>query len=103
MTVLHAVKETAEISAQNSGMMNTFFRHRLSELLPQEAALWCEPELIIEEGEPAETILRVAAEQHSDLIVLGVRHSASFPGHLPPTTAYKVVCQAQCPVLTVRI
>ena len=37
-----------------------------------------------------------------DLIVLGVRKAATFPGHLPPATAYKVVCQARCPVLTVR-
>jgi len=36
------------------------------------------------------------------LLVRQGQRTANFPGHLPPATAYEVVCQALCPVLTVR-
>lgn len=75
---------------------------RLRELVPPEADMWCNPEFVVGFGSPADGILKVSTEGQADLIVLGVRRSTNFPGHLPPATAYKVVCQAQCPVLTVR-
>jgi nucleotide-binding universal stress UspA family protein len=79
-----------------------YFSKRLRDLLPEEAELWCEPEIIVEFGEPADVILRVADKTQAEVIALGVRRAGTFPGHLPPATAYKVVCQAHCPVLTVR-
>ena len=102
LTLLHVVKETTEVSEHNRARMVEFFHKRLRALLPEEADLWCEPEIIVEFGEPADAILKVAAETKSELIALGVRKAGTFPGHLPPATAYKVVCQATCPVLTVR-
>lgn len=102
LTLLHVVPEATDVSARNQARLVEFFRRRLQQLVPEEADLWCEPELLIEFGSPAEQILRLADEQGTDLIVLGVRRSATFAGHLPPATAYTVVCQAHCPVLTVR-
>jgi nucleotide-binding universal stress UspA family protein len=64
--------------------------------------LWCEPEFLTEFGDPAETIMQAARERNAELIVLGIRRVATFAGHLPPATAYKVVCQSRCPVLTIR-
>jgi nucleotide-binding universal stress UspA family protein len=106
LTLLHVVQETPERSHQNQARVQEFFQRRMAELLPPEAELWCEPEFLLEHGTPADVILRAAqgesAETCADLIVLGVRKAANFPGHLPPATAYKVVCQATCPVLTIR-
>ena len=73
-------------------------------LVPPDAELWCNPEYIVEPGEIADTILSVAAQREADLIVMGARHPSELPGastHLP-TTAQRVISQAQCPVLTVR-
>ena len=102
LTLLHVVKEAADVSEHNRARLVEFFNRRLRSLLPDEAELWCEPEIIVDFGEPADTILKVAAETKTELIALGVRKAGTFPGHLPPATAYKVVCQAHCPVLTVR-
>ncbi len=102
LTLLHVLKEPVEASPQNAALLQSFFARRLRGLVPAEAALWCDPELAIESGSPAEAILKAALDRQADLIVLGVRRTANFPGHLPPATAYKVVCQAHCPVLTVR-
>ena len=102
ITLLHVVKDTHDLSERNRAVLKEFFTRRLQGLLPPEAALWCEPEIRVEFGEPAETILTNALEGETDLMVLGIRRSGNFSGHLPPATAYKVVCQSRCPVLTVR-
>lgn len=102
LTLLHVVKEVIEGSSPNAALLQSFFAKRLRALVPADAELWCEPEAVVESGSPAEAILKAALDRQADLIVLGVRRTANFPGHLPPATAYKVVCQAYCPVLTVR-
>lgn len=102
LTVLHVVPENTQPSVKNQALLQAFFAKRMRALVPEEADLWCDPEFVVEFGSPADGILKVATDRQVDLAVLGVRRSANFPGHLPPATAYKVVCQAQCPVLTVR-
>jgi nucleotide-binding universal stress UspA family protein len=70
-----------------------------------QAALWCEPEFLVEQGEPAEQILSVAKRRQADMIVLGVKRTEGDLGastHLPWATAHKVIANAKCPVLTVH-
>jgi nucleotide-binding universal stress UspA family protein len=60
-------------------------------------------EVIVELGIPAEVIAHVAQTQDASLIVLGLHSQSVFAAtHLPWTTAHRVVCDAHCPVLTVR-
>ena len=102
LTLLHVVQEHVEGSPANATLLQSLFSKRLRELVPADAALWCDPEPVVESGSAPEAILKVASDRGVNLVVLGVRRTGSFPGHLPPATAYKVVCQAHCPVLTVR-
>ncbi len=77
----------------------------LRSLVPAEAELWCEPEYLVEHGVPADTILQLAEQKGTDLIVLGVRRPHGVPGaatHLGGALAHKVVSHAKCPVLSVR-
>jgi len=76
----------------------------LERLVPEDAALWCKPGIVIKFGSPAECILKAAAERNADLIVLGVRPAAhlGIASHLTRGTIHKVVAHACCPVLTVR-
>jgi len=81
------------------------FAALLRNLVPTEADLWCCPEFHVERGDAADRILDLAAHRRVDLIVMGARQLGGFPGaatHLSITTAYKVVSQAPCPVLTLR-
>jgi len=78
---------------------------QLRNLVPPNTRLFCEPKVFVEVGPPAERILALAEELGTDLIVLGVKRTPAFfeaSAHLPQATAYKVVSQASCPVLTVR-
>jgi nucleotide-binding universal stress UspA family protein len=56
----------------------------------------------IESGNISSTILDVAAETDSDLIVLGVRPSSGFLDRFMWPIAYELVREAACPVLTIR-
>lgn len=71
----------------------------LRALIPEGTDLAREPEYLVHFGSPAEIILRVA--QAADMIVLGVKRSGALTKHLGAGVAYKVACEAPCPVLSV--
>lgn len=77
----------------------------MRKLLPEEAELWCKPETIVAHGDAGATILEIARQRESDLIILGARPESGVPGastHLPIAIAHKVLSHAGCPVLTIR-
>lgn len=100
------------LPAPNSGRMNrrdglsvAEALHRVKDLLPQDAELWCRPEPVVEHGEPGAQILATAERCGADLIVLGVRGMGALTQlatRVERATAYEVVAHASCPVLTVR-
>jgi nucleotide-binding universal stress UspA family protein len=60
-------------------------------------------DVLVEVGVPAEILVRVARAQNASMIVMGLHPQSVFAAtHLPWTTAHRVVCDAHCPVLTVR-
>jgi nucleotide-binding universal stress UspA family protein len=96
LTLLHVVK-----TKQQRGEAEK----RLEALISQEGNSERMPELLVETGSPARTILNTAASKQSDLIVLGVRSGGTWDRlatHAPGPVAYNVVAQAPCPVLTLR-
>lgn len=99
LSVLHVAAPAIRTSAR---LLARAFKDELREIIPPEAAPWCEPECLVESGEPAETILRVAKEHDADLIVLGVRSPEALAKQHLRNVAYPVVAGADCPVLTVR-
>jgi nucleotide-binding universal stress UspA family protein len=52
-------------------------------------------------GNPAEEILKIAAEMNAGLLVIGAEHKTFFDSTVLGTTTVRVVRHAQCPVLTV--
>ena len=74
---------------------------RLMAMLPANAPLWCKPKATVEFGEPAECIVSAAVRDKAHLIVLGAHRGAILTHHLMDT-AYRVICNAPCPVLTVN-
>jgi nucleotide-binding universal stress UspA family protein len=49
---------------------------------------------------PGASIVDLAKQRGSDLIVMGAHHASSMATHLPPGTAAKVLMESPCPVLT---
>jgi nucleotide-binding universal stress UspA family protein len=77
---------------------------RLLRTIPSEPELRYPPEIVVENGSVAESILNLATDLSSDLIVMGTRGVGSFAdiaSHFG-SIAHKVVSLAPCPVLTVN-
>jgi len=75
---------------------------RLQELVPAGCGGTCRVEYHVAYGNPMQEILRYAREQAADLIVMGAKKQGALAGHTPHSTAFAVVREACCPVLTIK-
>lgn len=60
------------------------------------------PELLVRFGQPGEEILKAAQSRGADLIVVGARRPPKLSLYTGWATAYQVMSEAACPVLSVR-
>ncbi len=98
-TIVHDARETV-----------ADFRHRrrqealelLKRAVPETVAAYCDVETLVTDGKPSREILRVAAEQQSDLIVTGIQGRGAVDMAFFGSTTNHVVREATCPVLTIR-
>ena len=74
---------------------------RMEGLIPSEIPVASKATLVVARGRAADEIPQAARTYGADLIVIGLHGGKRMAGHLPGTVAYRVVCQAPCPVLTV--
>jgi len=101
LTLLHVLEHYTELGSEPAPIEDSL--RRLLNLIPPNSTLHYAPERTIEFGTPSEQILKVAAQQDADLIVLGARSNVEVgTTHLPWSTTHHVLAQAHCPVLTVR-
>ncbi len=99
LSLLHVIEEYGELGRRPGPIEDSI--QRLRELIPPSAALQYAPETVLEFGDPAERILKVASERDADMIVIGARSSSNVSStHLPWSSAHHVIAHAQCPVLT---
>lgn len=91
VTVVHAVKAYApDIVAAT--------HQRMRELIPPQANL----KYVVEIGDPATVINRVAEQANCDLIMLGAHLADEGETHFSGAIAHRVLLEARCPVLTVH-
>jgi nucleotide-binding universal stress UspA family protein len=74
---------------------------QLERIVPASIRSRCTVERTLAIGKAHREILRIAAERHSNVIVLGA-HGFGVPQLLFGSTAHHVVRAAHCPVLTIR-
>ena len=117
LTVLHVVEVPVEVSAdfhegaptvpvtlaEYAAAAEIKRRERLEQLVPDAVRAFCTVETALATGKPYREILRVASEQHSDLIVIGVHGRRPVDLRFFGSTAQQVVRAAACPVLTLRL
>jgi universal stress protein A len=75
---------------------------RLKEAVPETVAAHCRVETMMVRGRPSREILRIAGEQQSELIVMGVQGRGAGDLLFFGSTTNHVVREATCPVLTLR-
>lgn len=104
LTLLHVVDDEEGEFRLDPMRVTSYLTEKLRALIPPDAELWCDPELVLLTGRAAERILALAAERQAQLLVLGAQKTehpvAATHFRWPP--AARVVHEARCPVLTVR-
>jgi nucleotide-binding universal stress UspA family protein len=75
-------------------------KQRLEALVPKEAATFCDPVTKVTWGTPYRSIVEVAADEASDLIVMGAGKHGLLDRILHGTNVPQVIRHATCPVLT---
>ena len=69
--------------------------------IPREERSRCDIRELVREGDASEEIVRLAAEEPYDMVVLGAPRRRFFEGMVLGTTAIRTVRHAPCPVLSV--
>jgi nucleotide-binding universal stress UspA family protein len=100
LTLLH-VLEPGEEMAGDRTRRDAVLQARLEEMLGSQAGQ-VQARTRIAAGDPADCIVKAAAERGAGVIILGLKAPQMFADRLPWLYAYRIVSQAPCPVLTVR-
>ncbi len=102
LVLLHVTPRPATASARDEVLKREADTRKLTDLAPTGVDLACKPEYRLASGEPVEEILQIAEDTKANLIVIGAKKRESLAGHIPHTKAYRMICGARCPVLTIK-
>lgn len=75
---------------------------QMANALPRDVEAYCAIEQTVMTGKAYREILRLAQEQHADLIVMGVHGRSAVDLFVFGSTTQHIVRQAPCPVLSIR-
>jgi len=101
ITVLHVLPEETKNNPDLRRLAEPLKAH-LEHLFSHKVGPLCKVDFVIDCGDAAQKILSYAHYLNAELIAFGVRHTADIMTHLQKTVGYRVVMQAECPVLTYR-
>lgn len=94
---LDGVESVHELHEKQRG-----FHRELDKLVPEEAKVFMEPSSYVELGEVRERILEHAKAHKIDLIVIGPRSSDKVKMPFGRGLTYRLIAEAECPVMTLR-
>ncbi len=102
ITVLHVVEHLDEEAARDRARVVNVLCDRMRELVADAGPM--PPEVSFEGafGDVPDEILAAAARNDVDLIAFGLKAPDTYVDRLPWMHAYRVVCEAACPVLSWR-
>lgn len=102
LTVLHVAEPLIGDAAGDRERVIHVLEERLQDFLPVGPDSPYNLNFRVEVGPIDERIVGFAREQNVGLIVLGLHSPDTFVNHLPWLHAYEIICEACCPVVTVR-
>jgi len=100
ITVLHVLPEETANNPDAKILSEPIYKNMVHLFKPHLGAL--KTDFVMESGETADTILKVAAEKGADLIAMGIRNAFLHGLHVRTSVAYRVIAAANCPVVTCR-
>jgi nucleotide-binding universal stress UspA family protein len=85
-----------------TGPVHEYAMRMLQDLLTVKTVRKFQPVCEVVYGQPADAILESARSHEADLIILGASAHSAFDPRFIPGTAYRVLCEATCPVLALK-
>jgi len=101
VTFMHVITQDEAFQRDRSALVETTYQN-LEKIAPPDAREWCNPNFVVEVGDPVKELLGFAETERPDLIVLGLPAGKKFNGTFHSSVTYKIIAGAPCPVLTVR-
>ena len=102
LILMHVLPELGGEAAGDRERVVESLRSQLQALLPRDAGLVHSPVCVVERGYFPDAILEYAHTNEIDLIILGLRTREPYIERLVWQHAYRIVCEAHSPVLTIR-
>ena len=109
LTVLHVIDLPPEVPQLRLGGLAEYRAARfeqargwMAELVTPALHARCPIDELLLVGTPSREIVRTAAEQHADLVIMGVQGRGALDLMFFGSTTNHVIQRANCPVLTVR-
>ncbi len=101
LSLLHVLEHLS--SPQEREAENNRIVRRLEEAVPAEMRSCCTIKPVVRAGRPYEEIVKLAEQDHTDLVVVGVRGRNILDLALFGSTTHRVLQLGSCPVLAVHI
>jgi nucleotide-binding universal stress UspA family protein len=97
---LHVLPRTLEAGSQ-SAIVPSIMSEALRQLAAESGVVIAPPTCATTFGsEISYAVVDYAREQHARMIVLGVRQASLLASHVPEHITYRIITEANCPVLT---
>jgi nucleotide-binding universal stress UspA family protein len=102
MTLMHVVELPGSDASHDRARVVRALEERMRDMVAATGQRPAQLQVQVEFGEVAETVLQTASRLQADLIAFGLKAPDTYVDRLPWMHAYKIVCEAGCPVLSLR-
>ncbi len=110
--LVHVIEDVlGDAAAERLGHLSLveYLRHlegdavaRLRALVPDESRVWARPIERVVRGRASREILKIVADEHVELVVMGVQGRTAVDRLVFGSTTHRVIREAGCPVLTLH-
>jgi len=102
ITLLHVVEHIKPDAAHDRERVVRALQHQMKEMAEHAAPILPGTKTEVEFGEAGEMTIEMAERLKVDLIAFGLKAPDAYVDRLPWMHAYKIACEAKCPVLSLR-
>lgn len=102
MTLMHVVELLGSDASHDRSRVVSGLEERMSDMVAATRQRPSQLHFQVEFGEVAEMVIQTASRVGADLIAFGLKAPDTYVDRLPWMHAYQIVCEAGCPVLSLR-
>jgi nucleotide-binding universal stress UspA family protein len=100
--VLNVIQDNAASQAGQWSDLQREVYAALDKIVPEQAKEFCHSRTFVEVGRAHKRILEHIRERSIDLLVLGIRKASHLSVEARVSSAFQIIVDAACPVLTIR-